>query len=68
MSLVQRNKKVAETFEKYNISQWGNGTNKTVSAFYFYVLTVYKQMKYRKSCCFPGHTCVYLKNNKLLYF
>ncbi|XP_045446097.1 bifunctional 3'-phosphoadenosine 5'-phosphosulfate synthase isoform X1 [Melitaea cinxia] len=29
MSLDNRNKKVAETFEKYKIGQWGNGVNRT---------------------------------------
>lgn len=40
MSLEQRNKKVAETFEKYKIGEWGNGVNerRTVSLFIVFIL------------------------------
>lgn len=31
MSLEQRNKKVTDVFEKYNIAEWGNGPKRTVS-------------------------------------
>lgn len=33
MSLQQRNRHVVEAYEKFNISEWGKGTNDRVSIF-----------------------------------